>query len=109
MLTCYHNCIRNGQLSPHLLYVYSCLSEATYNCVAEQEGKVVGIIIGNAKSDYIILPHLKYMFRTIQYGIKMKYHGRKLKNGIEDYKRLYEVYHSFSRKQKVFLYGYSVK
>lgn len=81
-------------------YVYSCLSEATYNCVAEQDGKVVGVIMGNAKADYKVFPHLKYLLRTLQYGIKMKYYGRKLKNGIQDYKRLLEIYSDFSRKHK---------
>lgn len=83
-----------------LQYVYSCLSEATYNCVAEQDGKIIGVIMGNANSDYKILPHFKYIFRTVQYEIKMKYYGRKLKNGIEDYKRLHKIYHNFSEKHK---------
>lgn len=81
-------------------YVYSCLLEATYTCVAEQNGKIVGVIMGNAKSDYKILSHLKYLLHTIQYGIKMKYYGRKFKAGIEDYKRLHEIYRSFSDKHK---------
>lgn len=83
-----------------LQYVYSCLSEATYNCVAEQDGKIVGVIMGNAKSDYKIFPHLKYLFHTVQYGINMRYYGRKFKAGIDDYKRLHEIYHSFSKKHK---------
>lgn len=83
-----------------LQYVYSCLSEATYICVAEQNGEIVGVIMGNAKSDYKILPHLKYLLHTIQYGIKMKYYGRKFKAGIDDYKRLHEIYHRFSQKHK---------
>lgn len=83
-----------------LQYVYSCLSEATYNCVAEQDGKIVGVIMGNAKTDYKICPHLKYLFSTLRYGIKMIYYGRKFKTGIEDYKRLHEIYHRFSQKHK---------
>ena len=81
-------------------YVHSCLSEATYTQVAEQDGKIVGVIMGNAKSDYKILPHLKYILLTLQYGIKMIYYGRKFKTGIEDYKRLHEIYHTFSGKHK---------
>lgn len=81
-------------------YVYSCLSEATYTLVAEQNDKVIGVIMGNAKSDYTVLAHLKYMLFTFGYGIKMKYYGRKSKVGIEDYKRLHEIYHNFSRKHK---------
>lgn len=81
-------------------YVYSCLSEATYTLVAEQNDKVIGVIMGNAKSDYTVLAHLKYILFTFGYGIKMKYHGRKSKVGIEDYKRLHEIYHNFSRKHK---------
>lgn len=81
-------------------YVYSCLSEATYTLVAEQNDKVIGVIMGNAKSDYKILAHLRYMLLSFGYGIKMKYYGRKSKEGIEDYKRLHEIYHNFSKKHK---------
>lgn len=81
-------------------YVYSCLSEATYALAAEQNDKVIGVIMGNANSDYKVLPHLKYMLCTIWYGIRMKYYDRKFKTGIEDYKRLHENYHSFSKKHK---------
>lgn len=81
-----------------LQYVYSCLSEATYNCVAEKDGEIVGVIMGNAKADYKIYPHLKYLFHTVQNGIKMRYYGRKFKSGIDDYKRLHKIYSGFSKK-----------
>ena len=83
-----------------LQYVYSCLSEAAYHCVAEQNGRIVGVIMGNAKSDYKILRHLNYILRTLQYGMKMIYYGRKFKTGIDDYKKLHEIYHTFSGKHK---------
>ena len=76
------------------------MSEATYTQVAEQNGKVVGVIMGNAKSDYKFLSHLKYAFCTVQHSIKLKHYGRKFKSGIDDYKRLHKIYRSFSGKHK---------
>ena len=32
-------------------YLYSCLAEATYTCVAVKGERVVGVIMGNAKED----------------------------------------------------------
>jgi len=68
--------------------MYSCLSEATYTLVAEQNDKVIGVIMGNAKSDYTVLTHLKYMLFTFGYGIKMKYYGQKSKVGKVGNRRL---------------------
>ncbi|HBF65213.1 MAG TPA: hypothetical protein DDW34_05060 [Clostridium sp.] len=41
------------------VYLQSCLSEKTFSCVAEKDKKVIGVILGNAKSDYSKLKHLK--------------------------------------------------
>lgn len=81
-------------------YVYSCLSEATYTCVAEQNGKIVGVIMGNAKTDYRILYHLPSVLNMLRYRLKMKYYSRKFKVGIQDYQRLHQIYHAFSQKHK---------
>lgn len=83
-----------------LQYVYSCLSEATYTCVAEQNGKVVGVIMGKAEKDYSLLAHLPYIIKTITYGFKMMCYGKKCKNGIADYRNILEIYQDFSRKHK---------
>lgn len=83
-----------------LQYVYSCLSEATYTCVAEQNGKVVGVIMGKAEKDYSLLAHLPYIIKTITYGFKMMRYGKKCKNGIADYRNILEIYQDFSRKHK---------
>ena len=33
-------------------YLYSCLAEKTFSMVAEKNGKVVGVILGNFKKQY---------------------------------------------------------
>ncbi|HWT26644.1 MAG TPA: GNAT family N-acetyltransferase, partial [Mobilitalea sp.] len=81
-------------------YVYSCLSEAIYTCVSEQDGKIIGVIMGHAKTDYHILRHLPYVANMARYSLKMKYLSRKSKAGIKDYKNLHKIYHNFSQKHK---------
>lgn len=81
-------------------YIYSCLSEAAYTRAAEQNGKVIGVIMGNAKSDYRAFSHLNYIFHTIYYSLKMRYAGRKFKAGIDDFHKLHKIYHAFSQKHK---------
>lgn len=83
-----------------LQYVYSCLTEATYTSVAEKDGRVVGIIMGNAKSDYNVFSHFSYIFKTILYSLKMGWHGRKYKKQMKEYKKLHRIYHEFSKKHK---------
>lgn len=81
-------------------YVYSCLSEATYTCVAEQDGEVVGVIMGNAKSNYKLFRHLPVICGTAWYGLKLILFGRKCQASVRDYKNLHRVYHTFSQKHK---------
>ncbi len=81
-------------------YVYSCLSEATYTCVAEQNGEVVGVIMGNAKFDYKFFRHLSAICGTAWYSLKLMLFGWKSQASIKDYKNLHKVYNTFSQKHK---------
>lgn len=81
-------------------YIYSCLSEATYACVAEQNGEIAGVIMGNAKSDYRMFRHLPAVCSTAWYDFKLMFFVRKYQTGIQGYKNIHEVYHAFSRKHK---------
>lgn len=81
-------------------YVYSCLAEATYAQVAEQNGEVIGVIMGKSKFDYRITSHIAYVFSMFRYTIKMKYGHKNEQTGIEDYNKLHELYHDFSKKHK---------
>lgn len=79
-------------------YVHGCLSEAQYTCVAEKNGKVVGVIMGRADGDYCFFSHLKYIAQALKYSIKMYIYSRNCKSGIEDYNNLLKIYRSFSKK-----------
>lgn len=83
-----------------LQYVYSCLSEATYTCVAEQDGQVIGIIMGNARRDYRPVPHLPYAAAAGWQGLKMRRYSGKHRTGIQDFHRLHQIYQDFSRKHR---------
>lgn len=81
-------------------YLYSCLSEATFSRVAEQNGKIVGVIMGNAQSDYHILPHIGFALRFLLYSLKMKIYGRKISDSISGYHELHRIYREFSQRHK---------
>lgn len=89
-----------------LQYVYSCLAEATYTCVAEKDNKIVGVIMGNAKTDYCIFKHIIYLCKTIEYSLKMKYYSKKSNTRTDDYDKIHKIYHQFSKNIKESLMGY---
>lgn len=79
-------------------YLYSCLSEATFSRVAEQNGKIVGVIMGNAQSDYHILPHIGFWLQFLLYSLKMKIYGKKIGDSISGYYYLHRIYRNFSQR-----------
>lgn len=79
-------------------YVYSCLSEATYICAAKRNNQVIGIIMGNAKTDYHLFSHLPYFAAAAWYTMKMIYYSKNDKTGIRDFRHLHQVYRDFSKK-----------
>lgn len=83
-----------------LQYLYSCLSESTYTCVAEQDGTVVGVIMGNTKNDYRIAAHLRHTANTLRYSLKMRRMFRKERAGTQDYDALHKIYREFSNKHR---------
>lgn len=81
-------------------YLYSCLSEATYTCVAEKDGQTVGVIMGNAKSDYSAIKHIPYLIKDLWYGMKMVLYGRRYRKQAAGYKDIHTIYREFSAKHK---------
>ncbi len=81
-------------------YVYSCLAEATYTCVAEKEDRVIGVIMGNAKTDYRLLPHLPHLLRMVWQELQMIWFRRKEADGIRDFHQLHRIYRQLSEQHK---------
>lgn len=81
-------------------YLYSCLSEATYTCVAEKEGQAAGVIMGNAKTDYSAIRHLPYLIKNLWYGAKIALYGRKYRKQAAGYRDIHTIYQEFSDKHK---------
>lgn len=81
-------------------YLYSCLSEATYTCVAEKDGQTVGVIMGNAKGDHSAIRHLPYLIKDLWYGMKIALYGRKYRRQAAGYKDIHTIYREFSDKHK---------
>lgn len=75
------------------VYLYSCLSEATFTCVAEIDGKVIGVIMGNAKNDYHMGEHLTPILAMGYYQMEMFFKSLILGNHFDDYKRMHGIYH----------------
>jgi hypothetical protein len=72
------------------VYLYSCFGEASFSCVAEKDGKVMGVIMGKAESRYRYTAHLKPIVsmgcRMTAMAIKSLIH----RNDSSDYKRMHQ-------------------
>lgn len=84
------------------LYLQSCLAEQTFNCVAEKDGKVIGVIMGQAKSEYRFSAHLVPILATVFYTLKTNVLAYIYKCSTQDYKGIHEIYDKFllGRKQE---------
>ncbi|MFQ9872719.1 MAG: GNAT family N-acetyltransferase [Oscillospiraceae bacterium] len=78
-------------------YVYSCLAEATQTCVAVDGNTMAGVIMGNAQADYHLLPHLPFLLAAGWYGLLLFCRGKKCRSGLNGYRRLHKIYHTFSK------------
>nr|WP_317282468.1 GNAT family N-acetyltransferase [uncultured Sellimonas sp.] len=81
-------------------YLYNCLLEATYTCVAEKNGTIVGVIMGNAKKDYHMFYHIPYLTKLFWYMLKLFWHAKKQKDQAAGYQRLQKIYHQFYNRHK---------
>lgn len=79
-------------------YLYSCLAEATYTCVTEQQGVVVGIIMGKADSQYCFFPHVPAFINLLWYSLKMWWLAGKRKIAFTDYQTIHKIYRRFDCK-----------
>lgn len=74
------------------VYLYSCLAEQTFTCVAENDGEILGVIMGKAQGDYKFARHLKpaiaLSYHTLAMGIKGKI--RQVDSG--DNRRMHKIY-----------------
>lgn len=66
-----HKYFNNTKILKTVLKVYlqSCLAEKTFSCIAEKDNEVIGVIFGNAKSDYSTIRHLKPITLTGWYSL----------------------------------------
>ena len=75
------------------VYLQSCLAEKTFDCVAEKDGKVIGIIMGQAKSDYRFPVHLKPNLKMAYHSAVMILKSQLQKCDISANKRINQIYH----------------
>ncbi|WP_315169021.1 GNAT family N-acetyltransferase [Metaclostridioides mangenotii] len=73
-------------------YLYSCLVEQTFNCIAEKDGKVVGVILGQSKKEYQYIKHLPYLLFLGFYSSLMITTAKLFKCDINQYKILSKTY-----------------
>lgn len=94
--------INNEKVLNTLLKVYlqSCLAEKTFSCVAEKDGEVVGIILGQAKRDYKLLPHLPNILAMAYFNIVMSLQAVWYKEKVKDYKNMHQIYHELLKDRK---------
>lgn len=81
-------------------YLYSCLAEATYTCVAEKQGKIIGIIMGKANNNYFIKYKFYSILKTYWYQMKCTLYGLKYKHQLQGYRQIHNIYKKFSLKHQ---------
>lgn len=81
-------------------YLSSCLSEATYTCVAKNNGEVIGVIMGNVKKKYRMLSHLPNIIAMLYYSILMWLLAIIYHENLNDYRELHAVYNAFLKDRK---------
>lgn len=73
-------------------YLQSCLAEQTYCCVAEIDGIVVGVIMGNSKKQYRLLNHFRPCISSFYHSLAMNVIARKNGCSLNDYHNLHKTY-----------------
>lgn len=73
-------------------YLYNCLAEQTFTMVAEKEGKVIGVIMGNAKEDYKLYKSLIYILKGVYYNILTGIKAMIYNTNIKQYKGITLIY-----------------
>lgn len=89
-----HKYFNNPKVLKTVLKVYlqSCLAEKTFSTIAEKDNKVIGVIFGNAKSDYKILKHIRPILLTRWYSIVLNVKAMIRGENISYFKRMLITY-----------------
>lgn len=82
------------------IYLQSCLAEQTFTCVAEADGKVVGVIMGQSKCDYRKLPHLKYIISLVYHNILFNVKAFFAKTDVSDLNLMHQIYDDQLKKSE---------
>ena len=80
------------------VYLYDCLVEKTFSMVAEKDGNVVGVILGNAKTEYRVIKTIINKIKSIYYTIIMIIKIIKYKYDIKQYKGITKIYKELIEK-----------
>ncbi|MEG1394767.1 MAG: GNAT family N-acetyltransferase [Clostridia bacterium] len=84
-------------------YFYSCIAEQSYTCVAEVEGVVTGLIMGQAKSQYAPRRNLGAVCKLAYYNCQLLYRSRKRDNAAKHFLATQRAYSQLLKgKSKMF-------
>lgn len=79
------------------VYLQSCLAEQTFACIAQEDDRVIGVIMGKANSDYKAAAHAKHIFlmgwHTLNMQAKAAFHKISTKSNTE----MHEIYSQLSK------------
>lgn len=79
-------------------YLQGCLAEQTFCRVAEQDGKVIGVIMGKADNRYQIRRHIQPFAATLWHSLRMEWTARRRRVCTRDYRRLHQIYRDFLKE-----------
>lgn len=80
--------------------LYEALVEQSYICVAEKNKNVIGVIMGQAESDYSLFNHLDYYIKYYINLLKWRGFAKLKRDKLEDSRKLNKTYDYFLKNSK---------
>ena len=73
-------------------YLQSCLAEQTFGRIAEKNGQVIGVIMGQAQGQYNPLRHGPYLAAFAYYSAKLHLQGALRRCDLSSYTTMHQIY-----------------
>lgn len=87
------------------IYLRMCLAETTFSSIAKKDGKVIGVILGNAKGKVSRLSTLKHITHTVYHLIPLMFSKKSSKAMLNQYSKVLKTYDEFLAPRKTSFQG----
>lgn len=82
------------------IYLRMCLAETTFSSIARKDGKIIGVILGNAKGKVSRLSTLNHIAHTAYHLIQLMFAKKSSKSMLNQYLKVLKTYNQFLSPRK---------